>query len=330
MNEWSLYDKVILITGSARGIGAATAKELARRGARPVLADLDTEALARTAGEFSTPPLTIELDVTDVKACEAAVERVLGEHGRLDIAWANAGIASGGPLQLTDPAAWTRTVEVNLLGAYYTVRAALPAVIEQRGYVAVTASLASFAHGPQMSAYAASKAGVEAMADSLRVEVAHNGVDVGTIHPTWLDTDMVREGEDTRPFQILRAALKPPLKRTYPVEVAVKEIVAGFEQRRHRICVPRFMYVLHAIRPLLTTRLMQRDQLAVAPEMEQAFREELAERGLEGASISDRFAHQLPHADKPAAETGKPAAEAEQPVAGPEESEAKAEEPAKV
>ena len=306
MDGWSLSGKVMLITGGARGIGAATARELARRGAFPVLADLDTDALAATAAGISPRPLTIGLDVTDLSACGAAVERVLAEHGRLDVVWANAGIASGGPLQLTDPAAWTRTIEVNLLGAYNTVRAALPAVIEQRGYVAVTASLASFAHGPYMSAYCASKAGVEAMANSLRLEVAHHGVDVATIHPTWIDTDMVREAEDRPTFQRLRGALRPPFNKTYPVERAVRDIVGGFEQRRRRICVPRFVYLAHALRPLLTTRLMERDQLAIAPEVERLFRQELAEWGREGASVSERTAKQLARAKEQVGHTKEP------------------------
>jgi NAD(P)-dependent dehydrogenase (short-subunit alcohol dehydrogenase family) len=291
MTDWSLDGKVILITGGARGIGAATAVELARRGARPVLADLDAEALADTAAAMSPAPLTIELDVTDRIACEAAVERVLGEHGRLDVVWANAGIASFGPVQLTDPEAWKRTVEVNLLGPYYTIRAALPAVIAQRGYVAVTASLASFGHAPHMSAYSATKAGVEAMSNSLRIEVAQYGVDVATIHPSWIDTDMVREGDGSmRAFQVLRAAMRPPFKKTYPVERAVTDIVNGFEQRRRRICTPRFVHAAHALRPLLTTRIFERDLLVAAPEMERAFQQELAERGAEGASLSERVA----------------------------------------
>lgn len=264
-----------------------------RRGALPVLADVDSAGLASTAAGMSPAPLTIELDVTDLYACEAAVERAVSEHGRLDVVWANAGIASTGSLQLTDPAAWTRTVEVNLLGAYYTLRAALPAIIERKGYVAVTASMASFGHGPHMSAYCATKAAVEAMSNSLRIEVAHHGVDVATIHPTWIDTDMVREAGESRSFQILRAAFRPPLNKTYPVERAVKEIVDGFEQRRRRICVPKFVYVAHALRPLLTTRLMQRDQLAIAPEMERVFEQEMAERGLERASVSERTASQV-------------------------------------
>jgi NAD(P)-dependent dehydrogenase (short-subunit alcohol dehydrogenase family) len=300
MDAWSLTGKVMLITGGARGIGAATARELARRGALPVLADLDADALAATAAGISPAPVTVELDVTDLNACEAAVRRVLDEHRRLDVVWANAGIESLGPLQLTDPAAWRRTVEVNLLGAYNTVRAALPAVIEQRGYVAVTASLASFGHTALLSAYCATKAGVEAMANSLRIEVAHHGVDVATIHPTWIDTDLVREGDDSPTFGLLRAVIRPPFKKTYPVDRAVTDIVAGFEQRRRRICVPRFVYLAHALRPLLNTRLIARDQLAIAPELERSFRQELAERGPEAASVSERTAKQLAHAKEPA------------------------------
>jgi NAD(P)-dependent dehydrogenase (short-subunit alcohol dehydrogenase family) len=296
MGAWSLSDKVILITGGGRGIGAATARALAGRGARPVLADIDAEALAGTAAGMSPAPLTLELDVTDLGTCEEAVERVLAEHGRLDVVWANAGIGSGGPLHLTDPAAWRRTIEVNLVGAYHTVRAALPAVIEARGYVAVTASLASFGHSPGMSAYCATKAGVEAMCDSLRVEMAHHGVDVGTIHPSWIDTDLVREGEESRAFKVFREALRPPFKKTYPVQHAVKDIVAGFERRSRRICTPRFVYAAHALRSVLNTPAMQRDQLAVAPEMERIFEQDLAERGREAASISERAARQLAHA----------------------------------
>ena len=220
--------------------------------------------------------------------------RVVSEHGRLDVVWANAGIASLGPIALTSPAAWTRTVEVNLLGAYYTVRAALPAVIAERGYVAVSASLASFGQVPHMSAYCATKAGIEAMCNSLRTEVAQYGVDVATIHPSWTDTDMVRESDaSTEAFRILRATLRPPLRRTYPVERVARDIVAGFAGRRRRICTPRFVYAMHALRPLLTTWLIERDLRAVAPEMQRTFEQELATRGAEGASVSERIAAQL-------------------------------------
>jgi len=299
MSPWTLKDKIILVTGAASGIGLATSKLLAQRGALLAMADIDGEAVAQAAGSISPPPLTIELDVTDAAACEAAVQRVLDEHRRIDIAWANAGIGSFGPLHEIDPAAWTRTIEVNLLGSYYTIRAALPAVIEQRGYVVVTASTASFGPSPYLSAYAATKAGVEAMCNALRIEVAHHGVDVGTIHPGWIDTPMIQEGQELRAFTRLKTTMPPPLNRTYPVESAATDIVAGFEQRRRRICTPRFVQLIHLFRPALTSRLAERDMRAIAPEVARLYEQDVAERGTEAASISERFAQQL-HDQSPA------------------------------
>ena len=266
--------KIVLITGGARGIGAATAGELARRGWVPVLADVDEEALAASAFE------TVVLDVRDAAACERAVAEVVERHGRLDAVWANAGIGTFGPLAASEPEAWERTIEINLLGAFRTVRAALPAVTASGGYVAVTASLASFAHGPGMSAYAASKAGVEAMCNSLRIEVAHRGVAVGTIHPTWIDTDMVREANAEPAYRRLREALRPPFSKTYPVERAARDIADGFDRRARRICTPRFVQLAHVLRAATTTRLFERDALAAAPDIERLFEAGAAERGV--------------------------------------------------
>ena len=307
MAAWSLADRVILITGGARGIGAATARELARRGARPALADLDAEALGATAAAISPSPLTIELDVTDADACAAAVQRVLDAHGRLDVVWANAGIASLGPLQLTDPRAWARTVEVNLLGAYHTVRAALPALISQRGYVAVTASLASFAHPPHMSAYAATKAAVEAMSNSLRIEVAHHGVDVGTIHPTWFDTDMVREYEGSialipDPARLVTAAV--------PEDVSRRARGAG-HRRRIRAAPATDLHATVRVgragaAPVADDPPDRGVERTVAPEMERVWRQDVADRGL-AASVSERIAAQVSRGDA-VDDAGRPSA----------------------
>ena len=108
---------------------------------------------------------------------------------------ANAGIAPAGMVRSVDPAAFERTVEINLLGVWRTVRACLPHVIERKGYVLVTASLAAAIHGPGMAAYSAAKAGAEAFADSLRIEVKHLGVDVGVAYFGFIDTDMVRAAD---------------------------------------------------------------------------------------------------------------------------------------
>jgi NAD(P)-dependent dehydrogenase (short-subunit alcohol dehydrogenase family) len=293
MGSWPVSDKVVFVTGAARGIGAAGARQLARRGALLALADLDSAALKDMVASMAIAPFTVELDVTDTEACQDAVNQAVERYGRLDVVWANAGIATAGPLHLGDPAAWKRNIEVNLIGAYNTVRAAVPAVVRTKGYVAVTASMASFAHPPYMSSYSASKAAAEAMCNSLRIELAHHGVAVGSIHPTWIDTDMVREMDEMPALKILRQTLRPPLSKTYPVEQAARVIVNGFEKRSRRICVPEYLRVVQAMRALLTTRLFERDQLAVAAEMEDVFVETQAACGTEAASASERTAAQF-------------------------------------
>jgi NAD(P)-dependent dehydrogenase (short-subunit alcohol dehydrogenase family) len=295
MGSWSLDGKVILITGGGAGIGAVTAQELAGRGARCVLADVDAAGLEEAARAVGPDTLTLELDVTDPAACERAVADTVARHGGLDAVWANAGIATFGPLHQTDPAAWVRTIDVNLLGVFHTVRAALPAVIERRGYVAVTASMASFAHAPGMSAYAATKAGVEALCNSLRIEVAHLGVDVASIHPSWIATEMVGEGDrELGAFTILRNAMTPPFRKTYPVQRAARDIAKGFESRSRRICTPGFVRAAHLLRAGLTTRVAERDLLKVAPEMDRSFAEEVARRGAQEASASTRTRRHVP------------------------------------
>jgi NAD(P)-dependent dehydrogenase (short-subunit alcohol dehydrogenase family) len=288
--RWSLKDKVVLVTGGARGIGAATAKELARRGALPVLADIDEAALAQSADAIGGDTLTTVVDVTDLASCQAGVAAAVARHGRLDGVWANAGIGVGGPVELVDPSAWAKVVEVNLIGVFNTVRAALPDIIAARGHVAMTASLASFGHAPGLSAYAASKAGVEAFADSLRTEVAHQGVTVSCLHPTWIDTDMVREGDaESAAFARLRAAMRPPMSRTYPVDAIVGPIADAFEARAPRVFLPGFVRVAYLLRNAINSGPALRDLLTAAPEMRQLFAQQAEREGAHVASFGSRW-----------------------------------------
>ena len=277
---------VVLITGGASGIGAATARALKAKGAVPVLVDCDAQQLAATAAEMGVASFCA--DVTDFAACEAAVAHTLDLHGRINIVWANAGIASFGPLRLTDIDAWRRCVDVNVFGTLNIVRAALPFVIDQRGYVLATASVSSFAHPPCVSSYAASKAAVEAMCNSWRIELASHGVGVGTIYASWVQTKMVTEGDMHPAFVRLKSTMPPAMSRAMPAEQAADTIVCGMERRARRIWIPGWVRVLHWLRAALHTRVAERPLLQAAPEMERLFLETIAVSGVKASSVPPR------------------------------------------
>lgn len=284
----SLTGQVVLITGAGAGIGAATALELQRRGAIAVLVDCDAAALAASACAVGPGTLAIAADVTVRPDCEAAVAATLARHGRLDIVWANAGVASFGPLAFTDPSAWQRCIDVNVIGVFNTVRAALPEVMRRRGYIVVTASVASFAHAPAMSAYAASKAAVEAMCNAWRIELAAHGVRVGIIHPSWVTTALVTEGNLHPGFVRLRATMPGPLNRELAAAVAARLIADGIARRASRIWVPGWVRALHWLRAMLHTPLAERELLRAAPEVERLYLEVLAATDPLASSLGPR------------------------------------------
>jgi NAD(P)-dependent dehydrogenase (short-subunit alcohol dehydrogenase family) len=264
MTPAPLTSKVAVITGAARGLGAALALDLARQGARLALVGLEPEALAATAAAClrvhpaaptSSPPSpspspasslisTWTADVTDLPALTDVASAVTAHFTRVDIVVANAGIALGGPVADSDPDAFNRVIEVNLFGSVATARAFLPALVASHGYLLQIASLAAMAPAPLMAAYCASKSGVEAFAHSLRAEVAHQGVDVGVAYLTWTDTDMVRSADEDPVLRDLRARLPWPANRTAPLDPAARRIASGIARRKAHI------YAQPWIRPL--------------------------------------------------------------------------------
>lgn len=215
--------------------------------------------------------------MTDPDAIAAAVQGAVDRFGGIDVVIANAGIATGGTVAAIDPAAWERVVEVNLFGSWRTVRAALPHVIERRGYVLQIASLAAVAHAPFMSAYSASKAGVEAFANSLRTEVAHRGVDVGVAYFSWIDTDMVRGADARTEFGGMRKKIAGPFGKTSTLEQCVDGVVDGIEKRRRWVTVPAWVRAAILIRgPLAVAldRLGRRDVPEVEARMDAAIARE--------------------------------------------------------
>ena len=242
--RYQLSGRVALITGPARGIGAETARQLAARGMRLGLAGLEPEGIEALAADLPTETATFECDVTDWDALRAAVDGTVAKLGGIDVVVANAGIAPWGPIRTIEPEAFERTIEVNLLGVWRTIRTALPHVIERKGYVLPIASLAAAIHGPVVGHYNAAKAGVEGFANALRMEMRPYGVDVGCAYFGFLDTDMVHVADDDEIVGDQQASKRSVFGRPAPVSKGVEQIVRGIEARSRRVYYPKWILPL--------------------------------------------------------------------------------------
>lgn len=272
--------QVVLVTGAARGIGAATARELAARGARLLLAGLEPARLAVLADELGPAHGWVEADVTDSAALDAAVTAATERHGRLDAVLANAGVASYGTVRRIDPAAFARVVDVDLTGVFRTLHACLPALEASRGYAMAVSSLAAFTPVAGLAAYAAAKAGVESLVLSARQEVAHLGVGIGVCHPGWIDTDLVRGAEADLPsLGPARARAPWPVNRTTSVEECARRIADGIARRSRRVYVPRGVALASWARPLTYSRLVERLASAEAARSVPRLEEQVARLG---------------------------------------------------
>lgn len=249
--SYSLEGQVAVVTGAARGVGELLARKLSARGANVALVGLEPEQLKDVAGRLHTECDWWYADVTDHQAMARVAEEVKERFGKVDIVVANAGVASGGPFVDSDPEAWRRVIEVNLVGGAVTARAFLPVLMESRGYFLQIASLAAITPAPMMSAYCASKSGVEAFAHCLRAEVGYKGVRVGVGYLSWTDTDMVRGADQNDVMRELRQRLPWPANRTYPLGPAVDRIVAGIERRSVHVYAQWWLRGMQSVRGYL-------------------------------------------------------------------------------
>jgi NAD(P)-dependent dehydrogenase (short-subunit alcohol dehydrogenase family) len=222
-----LYDitgKSIIVTGAAGGIGSATTRALVARGARVTLVDLAQES----------------------------VDAV----GRLDVVFANAGIANDPP-----------TAAV-ICSALRTIKPALPEIIRNSGHVLITASVYEFFNGAVNSAYASSKAAVEMLGRSLRAELASEGASAGVLYPGWVATpiaDSTRGGNESV-TQLKERAFRGPLGTYIPPEQIADAVLAGIETRAARIIEPKRWSPLSAMRGtinILADKHLERDQMTL-------------------------------------------------------------------
>ncbi|MFD5423929.1 SDR family oxidoreductase [Streptomyces sp. NPDC127084] len=270
MSRVALEGQVAVVTGAARGVGELLARKLSARGAKVALVGLEPDGLKNVAERLHTDAHCWHADVTDEVAMAQVAREVKERFGKVDIVVANAGVASGGPFAESDPAAWRRVVEVNLIGSAVTCRAFLPVLLESRGYFLQIASLAAITPAPMMSAYCASKAGVEAFAHSLRAEVGYRGVGVGVAYLSWTDTDMVRGADQDEVMRELRQRLPWPSNRTYPLGPAVDRLVAGIERRSAHVYGQWWLRGMQSVRgylPGLIAVAGQREMKRFAPRL---------------------------------------------------------------
>jgi NAD(P)-dependent dehydrogenase (short-subunit alcohol dehydrogenase family) len=265
----SVNGKVALITGGARGVGAEVARRLHAKGAKLVLTDLDEAPLKDLAAELGEDDVLTDIaDVRDLAAMQSSTNKAIERFGGIDVLMANAGIATYGSVLQVDPAAFKTLMDVNVLGVFNTVRAALPSVIDRRGYVLIVSSLAAYAAAPGLAPYNAAKAAVEHFANALRLEVAHHGVDVGSAHMSWIDTPLVRDSKaDLSTFTEMLSKLPGPLGKTTSVVECGEAFVKGIEGRKRQINCPGWVGLIRWLRPLLATRLGESQMLTFTPDL---------------------------------------------------------------
>jgi NAD(P)-dependent dehydrogenase (short-subunit alcohol dehydrogenase family) len=201
-------DRVVLITGAASGLGAATADVLAAAGFRVVIADLQgaaAEGAAERLVERGDAALALELDVRDADAAEEAVRRVTGELGGLDVLINNAGTDLTLPFEEIPADAFDRVIDVNLRGPAVMLRAALPALRSSaRAQVVNIASTAAFRGWPNASAYHASKWGLRGLGQGLFTELRDHGIRVTTVFAGGMQTPFILERFPDTPLDVLQ------------------------------------------------------------------------------------------------------------------------------
>ncbi len=260
VSPYDLNGKVALVTGAARGIGFETARQMHLRGASVAVLDLDAEEAREAAERIGPRAIGLGGDVTDQNAMFAAVAEVVEKLGGLDLAVANAGIAQKqfATARGISGEEWERVFEVDLLGVWRTVRAALPQIVERRGQMVVVSSVYAFANGMGNTPYAVAKAGVEALGRSLRVELAPHGASASVAYFGWVDTKLVQDAIDQEDGGRIRE-LSPDflLKRITPAEAGAG-LVRGIEERAPRIFVPKWWRYVSALRGLVNPLLDRR------------------------------------------------------------------------
>jgi NAD(P)-dependent dehydrogenase (short-subunit alcohol dehydrogenase family) len=209
-----LANKTAFITGGNSGLGLATARRFVAEGARVVITGRNADRLAAAGKELGPQALALVADATDIAATEAAIAKAVDHFGRLDVLFVNAGIPGQTPVGSTSPDIFERVIRTNLTAVFFTVQAALPHLNDGASII-LNGSVISLLGNPGYSAYAASKAGVRAMARVLASELSPRGIRVNVVAPGAIRTPIwgaaTATPEAEKAFE-QRIALTTPLR----------------------------------------------------------------------------------------------------------------------
>jgi NAD(P)-dependent dehydrogenase (short-subunit alcohol dehydrogenase family) len=236
-----LPGKTVAITGAGGGLGAGLARALRAQGASVALLDLVADGVqaqaARLGGDRYARGWGV--DVRDFDAQQQVFADVAEHFGAIDVVIAGAGVL--GPLQTmgpTAPADWDRVIDINLNGVWRTLKAAAPHIQVTGGHLVAVSSMIAYIHPPLLASYVASKAGVAALVDVVRLEMRATGVTVGSVHPAIFRTPMIGDALSS-PAAVELVKDFTGVFKTVELDTVVGEIVRGIERRAKRTVIPR-------------------------------------------------------------------------------------------
>jgi NAD(P)-dependent dehydrogenase (short-subunit alcohol dehydrogenase family) len=235
---------ISVVTGAGSGIGRALALELAKRGARVVVTDVNQPAAEAVARQIGGEARASALDVRDAEAVRRLIEGVAAEHGRLDLLVNNAGIAMSGEVQEFSLAHWERILDINVRGVIHGVHAAYPIMVRQgAGHIVNVASAAGLAPTPLAVPYAMTKHAVVGLSRSLRIEAAALGVRVSALCPAAIETPIL---DSDNPPDLPPVSWRPNIRRfltrlggpPYPVERFAEGALDAIERNVAIVVIP--------------------------------------------------------------------------------------------